>query len=866
MILPLWLHRWIRPAQLHPHKARRQPAARSRKGSFQPQVELLEDRAVPAGFTWTVNTASDLETLSPGSYYPFGTGGFPLSLRDAIQSAMLYPLPTGAVPTINFDIGDGLQVIKLDPLNGQPSHPGELPEIFKKLLIDGSAPPNHITPGSEQIVQIDGNSGAVDNGFTIDNLGSGTTIQNLYVMHFGVNGIYIINSGDTTQGGNYIYNNVISANGNDGIKIEKVAVADAGDDNVIRGNIIGLDPTGTTPMPNGFYGIEINGGLRNIIGAGTSPTFPANNIVGIVVTPESNASGIAVSTGTSGPTVSIGTRYVGNVISGNAAGGILLIGGADNNVIQGNSIGTQRDGLVLPNGGDGITILGSNDNTIGGVSSGIGDTDVGNTIWYNSGYGVHVIGGAGNYIQRNTFWQNGFEKAIEVDGTGNTLPPVNPPPPGTTTPPPATLTANLVGATYFPATTILRVGGEITGGDILANTNILVQYFSTPDSSLSGVGDIYEGQRFLQTRAFKTNAAGYADISTSISVLNPGTHITVNITPVDGALANTTAEMSLPATVSYGPLGSSDQLGVFRNGNWFLSYGLAGTVNAIVPFGAAGDVPVTGSWDASGFSKIGIFRNGTWYLSLDNKGWGAPGAQIQVFNYGAAGDIPIVGDWDGDGTTNIGVFRPGTGMFYLSVKGPADLNGNHDFNAGTSKIAQFGGLGDIPVVGDWNATQSAKFGVFRPSTGQWFLSYNLASYSAPQSVFHIINNYGAIGDKPVVGDWLTTWSTATLDAGYTGSGFTKVGLFRPSSGTWFLNNDNQDYGTGATTTQINYGANKDVPLIGRWDISQFFSQIGLFRAGDWFLNKNNTNFGTPGNTIQVLYGIPGDVPLVGDWV
>ena len=39
-------------------------------------------------------------------------------------------------------------------------------------------------------------------------------------------------------------------------------------------------------------------------------------------------------------------------------------------------------------------------------------------------------------------------------------------------------------------------------------------------------------------------------------------------------------------------------------------------------------------------------------------------------------------------------------------------------------IEQFGGDGDLPVVGDWNGTGEMRIGVFRPSTGEWFLDMN----------------------------------------------------------------------------------------------------------------------------------------------
>ena len=78
-----------------------------------------------------------------------------------------------------------------------------------------------------------------------------------------------------------------------------------------------------------------------------------------------------------------------NVISANGLDGILF--GSNNtvvsgNVIQNNFIGTKIDGSsLLGNGRDGIFVLDSTNNSIGGVSS-----SVGNVIAGNPGAGVGV--------------------------------------------------------------------------------------------------------------------------------------------------------------------------------------------------------------------------------------------------------------------------------------------------------------------------------------------------------------------------------------------------------------------------------------------------------------------------------------------
>jgi hypothetical protein len=82
---------------------------------------------------------------------------------------------------------------------------------------------------------------------------------------------------------------------------------------------------------------------------------------------------------------------------------------------------------------------------------------------------------------------------------------------------------------------------------------------------------------------------------------------------------------------------------------------------------------------------------------------------------GTAGDLPVAGDWSGKGTAKVGLFRPSTGEWFL------DLDGNgQSYNCNLDKCLTFGAAGDIPVVGDWTGTGIANIGVYRPGTGEWF--------------------------------------------------------------------------------------------------------------------------------------------------
>src|SRR5437763_7447727 len=90
------------------------------------------------------------------------------------------------------------------------------------------------------------------------------------------------------------------------------------------------------------------------------------------------------------------TAGAGNVISGNSNNGIFLLntGNVNNNLIQGNLIGTNAAGTAaLPNGNAGIVLGGSlgalTNNTIGGTTAAAR-----NVISGNTGVGIAIPNGA----------------------------------------------------------------------------------------------------------------------------------------------------------------------------------------------------------------------------------------------------------------------------------------------------------------------------------------------------------------------------------------------------------------------------------------------------------------------------------------
>jgi hypothetical protein len=146
----------------------------------------------------------------------------------------------------------------------------------------------------------------------------------------------------------------------------------------------------------------------------------------------------------------------------------------------------------------------------------------------------------------------------------------------------------------------------------------------------------------------------------------------------------------------------------------------------------------------------------------------------------------------------VGAFRPSDGTFYLDYNGSGTWEG-----CGTDRCLQIGMLNDSPLVGDWNGSGTAKVGAFRPSDGTFYLDYNGSGTWEGCGTDRCLQ-IGMLNDSPLVGDW-------------NGSGSTKVGVFRPSDGTFYLDYDGSGSWNGCGTDRcLQIGLSGDRPLVGKW--------------------------------------------------
>ncbi len=213
-------------------------------------------------------------------------------------------------------------------------------------------------------------------------------------------------------GANPAARNVISGN-----SLQGLTVAEAGTSgNVVAGNFIGLNLTGTAAIPNGWAGIQLYGGAQaNTIGGalGSPNVVSGNSLQGILLSgaetlgnvvagnyiglnPAGTAalpngwSGVEISSSSHANTIGGSTPSTRNVVSGNLQYGIMISGSqCSANIVSGNYVGLNAAGTgTVPNQWSGVAVFGgAHDNLIGGA-----DAAAGNVISGNANYGINLSG------------------------------------------------------------------------------------------------------------------------------------------------------------------------------------------------------------------------------------------------------------------------------------------------------------------------------------------------------------------------------------------------------------------------------------------------------------------------------------------
>ncbi len=316
---------------------------------IRPRVQLLEPRALLS--TFTVNSTDD------------NNAGH--SLRAAIMFANSNP-----GTTIEFSIGaPGIEQI-ITPLSPLPAITAPTTKI------DGWSQGGSDYTGSPLIELAGGSAGPNATGLTLGLNSDGSMIDGLVISDFAAFGINVASNDNVIQG-NFLGTDLSGSLPHQG---NQYGIVVTGSDNTIGGTLA-TPGAGNLISGNTVHGIQIFGGASNVTVEG--------NIIGLDATGTHSLGngdlGIYVFQGGPGIKIGDGTEGAGNVISGNGGTGIVLTG-TDGAVVAGNEIGTDLTGTTaLGNVAAGININGSSNDTIGGTT-----TAARNIISGNGFVGVYI--------------------------------------------------------------------------------------------------------------------------------------------------------------------------------------------------------------------------------------------------------------------------------------------------------------------------------------------------------------------------------------------------------------------------------------------------------------------------------------------
>jgi hypothetical protein len=297
--------------------------------------------------------------------------------------------------------------------------------------------------------------------------------------------------GTTPSARNIISGNGAGGNGH-GIRFELQATT-AG--NLIQGNYIGTDITGTVALGNAGSGIQI---------------FESQSSTGV-------------------NTVGGTTAAARNVISSNGGSGIF--GGGHGILIQGNFIGTNASGTGdLGNVAFGLDLACVDQNTIGGSAAGAG-----NVIGFNGMDGVRVascssggvVTGVNNSILGNSIFSNVRLGINLLGGTEDSF--------GVTANDPCdtdTAANNLQNSPVLTSVTNASGNVEIVGTlNSTANQTYRLEFFGNDVIDPSGFG---EGRYFLGFANVTTDANCNASFDVTFSASTGTLHVTATATDVAG--------------------------------------------------------------------------------------------------------------------------------------------------------------------------------------------------------------------------------------------------------------------------------------------------------------------------------------------
>jgi uncharacterized delta-60 repeat protein len=510
----------------------------------------------------TSEFSADVQVATTSPYVVSTTADSgPGSLREAINQINadtvhgLYTSPTD--PTrdeIDFNIPttDPGYSASAGTFTIQPASP--LPVVTNQVIINGTTQPgwspNTLAVGdnAKPVVVLRGTMSSGNEsspwwnavGLTLS--GGNSSLEGLVVNGFDSYSVLLDSSGDVVQG-NFIGTDATATH----LISQGVAILGG------QGNLIGTAGTGLSDAGerNILGGVVIAGGTGGTGGTVSSANVVAGNYVGVDATGSA-----ATARGSFGVVVEGNANTIGGTaaLAGNVISGQLFIADFGGNVVQGNSIGTDVTGTrdFGNTGGAGVELFGSSNNTIGGAVNGAGNTIAFNewAVLVVTGNDYPMLPAEGNLIQGNSIFSStrlGIAFATYTTPYGSGL--------GGLFEPGVTLGALPILESATASAGLTTVTGSWQG---TPNSTFTIDLYDSPSvgsgvEEIAGSGStlgIYgEGRHWLGSTQVTTDGTGHANFTYAFATDAGQPFVTATVTDS----TNTTSEFSAALRVNDQP-------------------------------------------------------------------------------------------------------------------------------------------------------------------------------------------------------------------------------------------------------------------------------------------------------------------------
>jgi len=239
-------------------------------------------------------------------------------------------------------------------------------------------------------------------------------------------------------------------------------------------------------------------------------------------------------------------------------------------------------------------------------------------------------------------------------------------------------------------------------------------------------------------------------------------------------------------------------------------------------FSVEGAMQLAGDFNGDGIDELALFKDGEWLIDINGNGeWDRSDLWAKL---GAVGDLPVVGDWDADGKDDIGVWGVAWRGDGAAIEREPGLPDPENMRSTTPK--------NLPPQ---ELEQSAVRLLQRSERGE-----------ARSDVIDHVFGFGTRGDQPVAGD-------------FNGGGVSTLGIFH--DGLWVLDTNGDGQIDRSKDRMIRFGQTGDKPLVGDFN-GDGTDQIAVVRGNQVLVDSNGNGqldvtdkvFEIQGDGLEVIAG------------